>query len=62
MEGKQLFTIPEVATYLGISYQYAAKLAREGKLPIIILDKQKYVPRIALEKMLSEVKPNNPSQ
>ena len=50
-------TVEEVAHLLGISRGLAYELARCGKLPVIRLGHRILIPRVALEKMLSQ--PNN---
>lgn len=50
-----VYTIEECSERLGISKGTAYSLAREGRLPVIrISDRRLIVPRVALEKMLSE--------
>lgn len=51
-EKRLCITIPEAAEMLGISRNYAYKLANEKKLPVIIFGTRKLIPRRALEKML----------
>jgi len=50
-------TVEEAAHLLGISRGLAYELARCGKLPVIRLGHRILIPRVALEKMLSQ--PNN---
>jgi len=47
-------SIPETARMLGISRGLAYELARSGQLPVLRLGKRLLVPRIALERMLSQ--------
>lgn len=58
MNGDSLtMTIPEVAKALGISRGLAYELAKRDELPVKVLrlgDKRMVVPRIALERILSE--------
>jgi excisionase family DNA binding protein len=52
---KLVYTIEECSQRLGISKGTAYSLAREGRLPIIrISDRRLIVPKVAIEKMLSE--------
>ena len=49
--------VEEAAHLLGISRGLAYELARCGRLPVIRLGRRILIPRVALEKMLSQ--PNN---
>ncbi len=50
-----VYTVEECGELLGISRATAYSLAKEGRLPVIrISDRRLIVPRIAIEKMLSE--------
>ena len=52
---KLVYTIEEVAEKLSLSRATAYALAREGRLPVIrISDRRLVIPKVALEKMLSE--------
>ena len=54
---KLTFTIEEAAKLLGVSRPQAYKLAKLGRLPVLHLGKRMVVPKVALERMLSDVKP-----
>jgi excisionase family DNA binding protein len=54
---KLVLSVPEVAALLGVCRAHAYTLARTGQLPIIRLGRRLVVPKVALERMLSEVKP-----
>lgn len=45
-------TVPEVASMLGISRNFAYDLVKQKQLPVIKFGKRLLIPRIALEKML----------
>jgi len=47
-------SIPETARMLGISRGLAYGLARSGKIPVLHLGKRLLVPKIALERLLSQ--------
>lgn len=48
-------TVEEAGKALGISRATAYTLAREGRLPVIrISDRRLIIPKVALERMLSE--------
>jgi excisionase family DNA binding protein len=47
-------SVPETARMLGISRGLAYELARSGQLPVLRLGKRLLVPKIALERMLSQ--------
>jgi excisionase family DNA binding protein len=48
------FSVPEAARMLGISRGLAYELARSGQLPALRLGKRLLVPKVALERLLSE--------
>ena len=48
------FSIPETARMLGISRGLAYELARSGQIPVLRLGKRLLVPKIALERLLSQ--------
>lgn len=47
-------SIPETARMLGISRGLAYELARSGQIPVLRLGKRLLVPKIALERLLSQ--------
>ena len=49
-------SVPEAAALLGISRNLAYEMAKQGQLPIIKFGRRLLVPKVALGKMLSEVK------
>jgi excisionase family DNA binding protein len=49
-------SVPEAAALLGISRNLAYEMAKQGQLPVVRFGKRLLVPKVALEKMLSEVK------
>jgi excisionase family DNA binding protein len=52
---KLVYTIEECGALLGISRATAYQLAHDGRLPAIrISDKRLIVPKVALERLLSE--------
>lgn len=56
-----VLTISECAELLRVSRGSAYEAARTGRLPTIRIGRRLLVPRVALEKMLSEAgKPNEP--
>lgn len=48
-----VYTIPEVASALGVSRLTAYKLAKAGQIPTIRLGKRMVVPRVRLEQLLN---------
>ena len=48
------FSIPETARMLGISRGLAYELAHSGQIPVLRLGKRLLVPKIALERLLSQ--------
>jgi excisionase family DNA binding protein len=55
---KLCLSVDEAAEALGISRSLAFKLIGEGKLPAVRLGRRLVVPRVQLEKMLSQGGPN----
>lgn len=53
-EDRLCLSIPETARMLGISRGLAYGLARSGKIPVLHLGKRLLVPKIALERLLSQ--------
>lgn len=54
-EEKLTYTISECCKLLGISRATAYSLAKQGRLPVIrISDRRLIIPKVALERMLSE--------
>jgi excisionase family DNA binding protein len=53
-EDRLCFSIPETARMLGISRGLAYELARSGQIPVLRLGKRLLVPKIALERLLSQ--------
>lgn len=53
-EDRLCFSIPETARMLGISRGLAYELARSEKIPVLHLGKRLLVPKIALERLLSQ--------
>ena len=49
-------SVPEAAALLGISRNLAYEMAKQGQLPVVKFGRRLLVPKVALEKMLSEVK------
>ncbi len=52
---KQTLTVPEAAEMLNIGRNQAYEAARRGEIPTIRIGKRILVPRVALDRMLSEV-------
>ncbi len=48
-------TVPEAATMLGISRNFAYELVKQQQLPVIKFGKRLLIPRVALAKMLEKV-------
>ena len=48
-------TVPEAATMLGISRNFAYELVKQKQLPVIKFGKRLLIPRAALAKMLEKV-------
>ncbi|MCL0048211.1 helix-turn-helix domain-containing protein [Dehalococcoidia bacterium] len=59
MENKLTLTVSETAKLLGLSRASAYSLAAQGVIPTIRLGRRLVVPKVALEKMLAEVKPRD---
>ncbi len=55
-------TIEETAKVLGIGRQLAYDRVKTGEIPVIKVGRRLLVPRRALEKLLEEPKPLNPSK
>lgn len=51
---RQTITVEEAAQVLGISRSSAYEAVRRGELPTIRIGRRYVVPRVALERMLSE--------
>ena len=49
-------SVPEAAALLGISRNLAYEMAKQGQLPVVKFGRRLLVPKVALEKMLSEAK------
>jgi excisionase family DNA binding protein len=49
-------SVPEAAALLGISRNLAYEMAKQGQLPLVKFGRRLLVPKVALEKMLSEAK------
>ena len=47
-------SVPEAAVLLGISRNLAYEMAKQGQLPVVKFGRRLLVPKVALEKMLSE--------
>ena len=54
MEEPQTLTIAQAARALGIGRNSAYEAARRGELPVIRVGRRMVVPRVALERLLSE--------
>lgn len=50
-------SVPEAAALLGISRNLAYEMAKQGQLPVVKFGRRLLVPKVALEKMLSEYSP-----
>lgn len=61
-EEKLVLTVEEAGRLLGVSRPTAYLLAKNGKIPVLRLSRRLVVPKAALEKMLSEVKPAVPAR
>jgi len=62
MEEKKLtITVEEAGRILGISRGLAYQMAREGRIPTIRFGKRLVVPRWAIEHLLQEPQPVNPT-
>ena len=53
---RQTVTVEEAAQVLGISRSTAYEAVRRGELPVIRIGRRYVVPRLALERMLSQVR------
>ena len=53
-EDRLCLSIPETARMLGISRGLAYELARSGQIPVLRLGKRLLVPKVALERLLSQ--------
>jgi excisionase family DNA binding protein len=51
---RQTLTVEEAARVLGISRSSAYEAARRGELPTVRIGRRYVVPRVALERMLSQ--------
>jgi excisionase family DNA binding protein len=51
---RQTLTVQEAARVLGISRSSAYEAARRGELPTVRIGRRYVVPRVALERMLSQ--------
>ena len=61
MEGRRLtLTIDETAKLLGIGRNLCYERVKTGEIPVIKIGRRLLVPRVALEKLLSEPKPISP--
>lgn len=47
-------TVPEAASMLGISRNFAYELVKRKELPVVKFGKRLLIPRVALEKMLEK--------
>lgn len=56
-----VLTVEAAGRLIGVSRATAYLLAKQGKLPVLRLQRRLVVPKAALEKMLSEVKPECPA-
>jgi len=52
--GSAAYSVEEVARLLGIGRAKAYEMVREGRIPAIHFGRRICVPRVALERMLSE--------
>ena len=55
-EKREVFSVKELAAYLGVSYNTANELTWREGFPVVTLGRRKLVPRQALEKWLMEQK------
>ncbi|MGX8797856.1 helix-turn-helix domain-containing protein [Fusibacter sp. JL298sf-3] len=56
---KATYSVAEVAKILGIGKSLAYELAHAGQLPVLKLGNRMVVPKVALEKMLTDVEYGN---
>ncbi len=62
MEEERLtLTVEEAAKLLGIGRQLAYDRVKTGEIPVIKIGRRLLVPRSALEKLLADPKPLNPT-
>jgi excisionase family DNA binding protein len=62
MEEKRLtITVEQAGRILGISRGLAYQMAREGRIPTIRFGKRLVVPKWAIERLLQEPQPLNPT-
>ncbi len=54
--GRQTYTVTEAAKQLGIGRNAAYEAARKGEIPVIRIGKRLLVPRLALERLLTNGK------
>ncbi|MFC1893838.1 helix-turn-helix domain-containing protein, partial [Chloroflexota bacterium] len=54
IEKRLCITVPEAATMLGLSRNFAYELVKQRKLPVVQFGKRLLIPRVALEKMLEK--------
>jgi excisionase family DNA binding protein len=59
---KLTLTVATAGELLGVSRPQAYKLARLGQIPVLRLGRRLVVPKEALSKMLSEIKPTFQSE
>ncbi len=53
---RQTYTVTEAAKQLGIGRNAAYEAARKGEIPVIRIGKRLLVPRVALERLLTNGK------
>jgi excisionase family DNA binding protein len=58
-DGKYVFSVPEAGEIIGISRPSAYAAAKNGTLPVVRVGRRVFVPRHALERLLSPVLPAN---
>jgi excisionase family DNA binding protein len=61
MEGKLTLSVEEAAKLLGIGRNLCYDRVKTGEIPVIKIGRRLLVPRSALEKLLANPKPLNPT-
>ena len=54
LENRLCISVPEAARMLGVSRNFAYELVKQKKLPVVKFGKRLLIPRVALEKVLTE--------
>jgi excisionase family DNA binding protein len=60
MEDKLTYSVEEAAKLLGIGRNLCYEKVRTGEIPALKIGRRILVPKVALEKLLSEIRPLDP--